>query len=192
MLQKLYPSQATQDNAEPPTQDTAEQHTQSSAEQHTQSSVEQYTQASAEQPAEKKMNKKHGRSVGSKPERKQRRSVSSKSARNCGCHTAAVSQRRPTLDLLEQSLQVLLRRVFFLNTEKSKYVSVGFYPPRFYYALIEFGGVLLLPVIIIDQHLTTLSEHLPELCAAMCLGERYTFRDGVFRLLYRGGNRAVA
>jgi hypothetical protein len=80
---------------------------------------------------------------------------------------------------------------FFLNREKSKYVSVRLYPARFYYALVEFGGAHLLPVIINEQHLTTLSERLPELCEAMCRSERYTFRDGVFRLLYSGSDRAV-
>jgi hypothetical protein len=69
---------------------------------------------------------------------------------------------------------------------------VGFYPAHFYYSLIEFGGANLLPVIINEQHLTTLSEHLLKLCEAMCRGERYTFRDGVFRRLYSGGDRAVA
>jgi hypothetical protein len=81
---------------------------------------------------------------------------------------------------------------FLLNREKSKYVSVVLYPARVYYALIEFGGAYLSPVIINEQHLTTLSEHLPKLCEAMCRGERYTFRDGVFRLLNIGGDRAVA
>jgi hypothetical protein len=162
----MFPSQASQDPAE-------------------QQQQQQQTQASAEQPAEKKMNRKRGRSVGSKPERKQRRSVASKPARKRDSHTI-VSYRRPTVDLLEQSPQVLLRHAFFLNNEKSRYVSVGFYPARFYYALIEFGGAHLLPVIINEQHLIALSERLPMICEAMCRGERYTFRDGVFRLLYTG------
>jgi hypothetical protein len=36
--------------------------------------------------------------------------------------------------------RVLLRRLFFLNVEKSRYVSVGFYPVREYQPLVEFGG----------------------------------------------------
>jgi hypothetical protein len=82
--------------------------------------------------------------------------------------------------------------VFFLNTTKSKYLSVGYYPARFYETMIEFGGANLLPVILNEQRLTLLSEHLPELCEAMCRSERYTFRNGVFRLLYGGGDQAVA
>jgi hypothetical protein len=68
---------------------------------------------------------------------------------------------------------------------------VGYYPARFYYALFEFGGANLLPVIINEQHLTTLSERLPELSEAIYRSKSYKFRDGVFRLLYRGGNQAV-
>jgi hypothetical protein len=100
------------------TQDPADQHTLVSAEQQTQDPPEQQTQASAEQPAEKKMNKKRVRSVGSKPERKQRRTVASKPARKRGRRTAMVSHRRPSMDLLEQSPQVLLRRVFSSTAKK--------------------------------------------------------------------------
>jgi hypothetical protein len=58
--------------------------------------------------------------------------------------------------------------------------------------MIEIGGANLLPVILSEQRLTLLSEHLPKLCDAMCRSERYTFRDGVFPLLYGGGEQAVA
>jgi hypothetical protein len=92
---------------------------------------------------------------------------------------------------LEQPLQVLLRHVFFLNSEKSKYVSVGYYPTRFYRVLIEFGGAHLSPIID-EQHLSTLSEHLSKLCESMCRGERYACKDGVFGLSYGGGNLDVA
>jgi hypothetical protein len=81
---------------------------------------------------------------------------------------------------------------FFLNREKSKYLSVGYYPARFYEAMIEFGGANLLPVILSEQRLSLLSEHLPQVCEAMCRSERYTFWDGVFRLLYGVGVQAVA
>jgi hypothetical protein len=69
---------------------------------------------------------------------------------------------------------------------------LGYYPDRFYEAVIEFGGANLLPVILNVQRLTLLSEHLPQLCEAMCRSERLTFRNGMFRLLYGGGHQAVA
>jgi hypothetical protein len=71
-------------------------------------------------------------------------------------------------------------------------VSVGFYPARFNWVLCELGGAQLSPIIITEQHLTTLSEHLPKLCEAMCRSERYACKDGVFGLSYSGGNQVVA
>jgi len=37
--------------------------------------------------------------------------------------------------------RVLLRRLFFLNTNKTEHVSVGFYPARDYLPLVEFGVI---------------------------------------------------
>jgi len=37
--------------------------------------------------------------------------------------------------------RMLLRRLLFLNTNKTKYVSVGFYPARDYLPLVEFGVI---------------------------------------------------
>jgi hypothetical protein len=82
--------------------------------------------------------------------------------------------------------------VFFLNSEKSKYVSVGYYPALFYRVLIEFGGANLSPIKMDEQHLSTLSEHLPKLYESMCRGERYACKDWVFGLSYSGGSLDVA
>ena len=35
--------------------------------------------------------------------------------------------------------RVLLRRPFFINEDRTNYVSVGFYPARDYLPLVEFG-----------------------------------------------------
>ena len=40
--------------------------------------------------------------------------------------------------------RALLRRVFFLNEDRNRYVSVAFYPLQGYAALLEFGGESLL------------------------------------------------
>ena len=37
--------------------------------------------------------------------------------------------------------RVLLRRLFFINEDRTKYVSVGFYPARDYLPMVEFGFV---------------------------------------------------
>jgi hypothetical protein len=62
---------------------------------------------------------------------------------------------------------VLLRRVFFLNVEKSRYVSVGFYPAHDYLLFVEFGGSGFQPITLTEQRVTTLTEHLPKLFKAM-------------------------
>ena len=37
--------------------------------------------------------------------------------------------------------RVLLRRLFFIDGDKTKYVSDGFYPARDYQPLVEFGAI---------------------------------------------------
>jgi hypothetical protein len=37
--------------------------------------------------------------------------------------------------------RVLIRRIFFINQEKSKYVSISYYPARNYVPMVEFGSV---------------------------------------------------
>jgi len=37
--------------------------------------------------------------------------------------------------------RVLLRRIFFIKSDRTKYVSVGFYPSRDYQLLVEFGVI---------------------------------------------------
>ena len=42
--------------------------------------------------------------------------------------------------LLFDPNRVLLRRVFFLDHDKTRYISVGFYPARNYQPLVEIGS----------------------------------------------------
>jgi len=37
--------------------------------------------------------------------------------------------------------RVLLRRLFFINFDRTKYVSVRFYPARDYQPLLDFGAI---------------------------------------------------
>jgi len=37
--------------------------------------------------------------------------------------------------------RVLLRRLFIFNSDRTKYVSVGFYPASDYQPLVEFGAI---------------------------------------------------
>ena len=63
--------------------------------------------------------------------------------------------------LLIDPNKVLLRRVFFLDPEKTKYISVGFYPARNYQPLVEIESPKSTPIVLTDQQVKTLSEHLP-------------------------------
>jgi hypothetical protein len=87
-----------------------------------------------------------------------------------------------SVGLAFDSKRVLLRRVFFLNKDKSKYVSVGFYTTLDYQPLVEFGGSLNKPILITHDIVESLADHLPRMCNSMCGNEHYAFRVGLFRL----------
>jgi len=69
--------------------------------------------------------------------------------------------------------RALLRRVFFLNDDRNKYVSVAYYPSQGYSALVEFGTSKNAPLRLTEQHFAILTEHLPGLLAALCGDEYY-------------------
>ena len=84
--------------------------------------------------------------------------------------------------LLFEPNKVLLRRVFFLDPEKTKYISVGFYPARNYQPLVEIGSPKSTPIVLKDQHVKTLSEHLPAQIDALWRGDFYNVMDGEFSM----------
>ena len=61
-----------------------------------------------------------------------------------GSKEGIVTSKQPTVpaqdDLASAPVRVLLRRVCFLNEERTRYVSVGFYPSDNYQVLVELGG----------------------------------------------------
>ena len=78
--------------------------------------------------------------------------------------------------------KVLLRRVFFLDLEKTKYITVEFHPARNYLPLFEIGSPKSTPVVLTDPHVKTLSEHLPAQVDAMWRGNLYNVIDGEFAM----------
>jgi hypothetical protein len=64
--------------------------------------------------------------------------------------------------------RVLLRRVFFINQEKTRYVSVGFYPAQSYQPLVKFGGSRIKPITHNEKQVATLAVHLTRLYQEMC------------------------
>jgi hypothetical protein len=81
--------------------------------------------------------------------------------------------------------------VFFLNRDRSKYVSVGFYPALDYEPLLEFGGSQNKPIFVTNDVADSLAQHLPRMCNSMCGNEHYTFREGLLRLTTIGTLKAV-
>jgi hypothetical protein len=53
--------------------------------------------------------------------------------------------------------RAMLRRVFFIAEDKSKFVSVGYYPARGYQPLAEFEGAKKLPLLLDAQQLHTMA-----------------------------------
>jgi len=77
--------------------------------------------------------------------------------------------------------RALLRRVF-IDENKTRYISVGFYPTQNYRTMVEFGVSKIKPVILTEQHVATMVICLPKICEAMCDNKTYLHSDGVFRL----------
>ena len=51
--------------------------------------------------------------------------------------------------------QRVLRRVFFIDENKTRYISVVFYPTQNYRPMVEFGRPMIKPVILTEQHVAT-------------------------------------
>jgi hypothetical protein len=60
--------------------------------------------------------------------------------------------------------KVLLRRIFFLDSDRTEYLFVGVYPAKGYDALLEFGGCKQTPILLKEPEIQTLAFHLPILC----------------------------
>jgi len=59
---------------------------------------------------------------------------------------------------------------------------VGFYPARNYQPLVEIGSTKSTPIVLTDQHVKTLSEHLSAHIDAMWRGDFYNVMDGEFAM----------
>ena len=84
--------------------------------------------------------------------------------------------------LLFDPNRVLLRRVFFLDPDKTKYISVGFYPSRNYEPLVELGSPKVTPLLLTDSHARTLAEHLPSQMDSLWRDEFFYVHDGDFSM----------
>jgi hypothetical protein len=105
------------------------------------------------------------------------------------CATIAASTLSGAVSSIPvRSPKLLLRRIFFLDFDRTKYLSVGLYPARGYEALLEFGGCKQTPIHLKEPQVQTLAVHLPVLCVEMCNDRQYSCgsKDTEFTLpLYR-------
>jgi len=90
--------------------------------------------------------------------------------------------------------RVLLRRLFFIDEDKTAYVSVGFYPTRDYQPFVELGSVNKsgsTVLILDDRQVTKMAQCLPTICEAMCDNKQYGCKEGVFRMNTTGSYRTA-
>ena len=82
--------------------------------------------------------------------------------------------------------RVLLRRIFFIKKDKTKYMSVGFYTALDYQPLVEFGAIRRggSKSLILTDEVATLADCLPAIHDSMCVGgdRVIKFESGNFRL----------
>ena len=94
----------------------------------------------------------------------------------------APSSYTEATSLLFDPTSVLLRRVFFLDPDKTRYISIGYYPSRNYQPLVEIGSPKQHPVQLTDHHVSTLADHLAGQVDALWRDEFYTVRDADFAM----------
>jgi len=90
--------------------------------------------------------------------------------------------------------RVLLRRLFFIDEDRTTYVSVGFYPTRDYQPFVEFGSVKKngsTIFILDDRQVNKMAECLPTICESMCGNEQYGCKEGNFRMNTTGSYRTA-
>jgi len=83
----------------------------------------------------------------------------------------------------------MLRRVFFVAEDKSKFVAVGYYPARGYQPLANFGGAKKLPLLLDAQQLQTVAENIATLCNALSANDHFSKKDGDFKMNTTGSYR---
>jgi hypothetical protein len=75
-----------------------------------------------------------------------------------------------------------------LNPEKTKCLSIGYYPAHNYEACVEFGEVGKKNVVLRIYYLSTLSQHLLKLYESISVNESYVYKEISFRRQTLGKN----
>jgi len=88
------------------------------------------------------------------------------------------------VNLIFDPKRFLLRSLFFMDKDRTKYVSVGFFPARDYQPFLEFGSVKnhgSTILILDDRQVNKMAECLSRICESMCGNEQYGCKKGDFR-----------
>jgi hypothetical protein len=85
---------------------------------------------------------------------------------------------------------VVHRRIYFLNKDRSRFVSFGYYPDRKYEPYVEIGGVKC-GVILSPYYFTSLVNHLPKLAEHLSKNQAYRCDEESFHLRLPNGKRNV-
>jgi hypothetical protein len=88
--------------------------------------------------------------------------------------------------------RAMLRRVFYIAEDKSKFVSVGYFPARGYQPPTEFGGAKKLPLLLDIQQLQILTENIASLCNALSANEHFSKKDGHLKMNTTGSYRIAS
>ena len=101
-------------------------------------------------------------------------------AQHCRKPRHVSSARLPTPG--QPSEWVLLRRIYFLNSERSKYLGLGLYSDRGCRAFFELGCARQMPVLLLLSLVPKLILHLPKLCEHLTSGECYKYNEMTFSM----------
>jgi len=85
--------------------------------------------------------------------------------------------------------RAMVRRAFFIAEDKSKFVSLGYYPACGYQPLAEFGGAKKLPLLLDAEQLQTLAENIASMCNALSANEHFSKKDGDLKMNTTGSYR---
>jgi hypothetical protein len=107
------------------------------------------------------------------------------SSRGKGIRIQKQKSRKPTRTRREVVAPlpetVLHRRIYFLNTDRTRFISIGYYPDRNYEPHVEIGGVKC-GVILTPYYFTTLVNHQPKLTENLCNKQQFKCDEETFCL----------
>jgi hypothetical protein len=85
----------------------------------------------------------------------------------------------------------VLRLLYFLNSERSKYACLVYYPQIGYRAFFELCEARRPPVVLPPSLFPTMARHIPKLCEHLVRGEQYKCNELSFRVQTAANNSTM-